>query len=129
MVPFRQLYTPLTWLGTIYRMTEDSLVDMERMFKLLHLQPEVQDQVWPSPLAPRPLLSSPPSSRPSLPPLCHALTVQWHYLFRHHNHEDYLPAGPLPLQPDAQSLNVTKGAIEFDGVSFSYDGGVTPVLR
>ena len=29
-----QLYTPLTWLGTIYRMTEDSLVDMERMFKV-----------------------------------------------------------------------------------------------
>jgi len=32
-----QLYTPLTWLGTIYRMTEDSLVDMERMFKLLQV--------------------------------------------------------------------------------------------
>ncbi len=70
-----QLYTPLTWLGTIYRMTEDSLVDMERMFKLLHLQPEVLDR------------------------------------------------------PGAPALNVSEGAIEFDQVSFSYDGGVTPVLR
>jgi len=70
-----QLYTPLTWLGTIYRMTEDSLVDMERMFKLLHLQPEVRDR------------------------------------------------------PGAQALNVSEAAIEFDNVSFSYDGGATPVLR
>ena len=70
-----QLYTPLTWLGTIYRMTEDSLVDMERMFKLLKYQPEVTDA-------------------PAAPP-----------------------------------LNVTDGAIQFDEVSFSYDGGQTPVLR
>ena len=70
-----QLYTPLTWLGTIYRMSEDSLVDMERMFKLLKLQPEVRDR------------------------------------------------------PAAAALAVSRGAVEFDQVSFSYDGGRTPVLR
>jgi len=70
-----QLFTPLTWLGTIYRMTEDSLVDMERMFTLLKLQPEVKDA------------------------------------------------------PAAPALNVTEGTIQFDQVSFAYDGGSTAVLR
>lgn len=70
-----QLFTPLTWLGTIYRMTEDSLVDMERMFALLKLQPEVKDA------------------------------------------------------PAAPALNVTEGTIQFDQVSFAYDGGSTAVLR
>jgi ABC-type transport system involved in Fe-S cluster assembly fused permease/ATPase subunit len=32
------------WLGTIYRLLQDSVVDMERMFKLLKLRPEVEDK-------------------------------------------------------------------------------------
>ncbi|KAJ1490226.1 P-loop containing nucleoside triphosphate hydrolase protein [Baffinella frigidus] len=38
-----QLHVPLSWLGTIYRMVEDSYVDMERMFSLLDRKPEVAD--------------------------------------------------------------------------------------
>jgi ABC-type transport system involved in Fe-S cluster assembly fused permease/ATPase subunit len=39
-----QLHIPLSWLGTIYRIVEDSYVDMERMFSLLDRKPEVADK-------------------------------------------------------------------------------------
>jgi len=38
-----QLYTPLNWLGTSYRMIKTSLVDLENMYELLSEKPEVQD--------------------------------------------------------------------------------------
>lgn len=38
-----QLYTPLNWLGTSYRMIKTSLVDLENMYDLLEEVPEVKD--------------------------------------------------------------------------------------
>lgn len=38
-----QLYTPLNWLGTSYRMIKTSLVDLENMYELLEETPEVRD--------------------------------------------------------------------------------------
>lgn len=40
-----QLYTPLNFLGTYYRMIQRSFVDMENMFELLNVKPEVVDVV------------------------------------------------------------------------------------
>ncbi|XP_050195949.1 ATP-binding cassette sub-family B member 6 isoform X1 [Myiozetetes cayanensis] len=40
-----QLYTPLNWFGTYYRMIQKSFVDMENMFELLHEEQEVKDVV------------------------------------------------------------------------------------
>jgi len=40
----QQLYVPLTWLGTIYRMVEDSFVDTEKMMQLLAIGPEIRDK-------------------------------------------------------------------------------------
>ena len=38
-----QLIAPLTWLGTIYRMVQDAIVDSERMQQLLDTPAEVTD--------------------------------------------------------------------------------------
>lgn len=40
-----QLYTPLNFLGTYYRMIQRSFIDMENMFELLDTKPEVIDAV------------------------------------------------------------------------------------
>ncbi|XP_056157121.1 ATP-binding cassette sub-family B member 6 [Lampris incognitus] len=40
-----QLYTPLNWFGTYYRMIQNSFIDMESMFKLFEEEEEVQDDV------------------------------------------------------------------------------------
>ncbi|KAM4602266.1 ATP-binding cassette sub-family B member 6 isoform 2-T2 [Polymixia lowei] len=40
-----QLYTPLNWFGTYYRMIQNSFIDMESMFKLFEEEEEVQDHV------------------------------------------------------------------------------------
>jgi ATP-binding cassette subfamily B protein len=40
-----QLYAPLNWLGTSYRMIKTSLVDLENMYELLEEKPEVQDAI------------------------------------------------------------------------------------
>lgn len=40
-----QLYTPLNWFGTYYRMIQNSFIDMESMFKLFEEEEEVKDQV------------------------------------------------------------------------------------
>eukprot|EP00043_Microstomoeca_roanoka_P013838 m.136026 g.136026 ORF g.136026 m.136026 type:complete len:877 (-) comp15861_c0_seq2:159-2789(-) len=38
-----QLYAPLNFFGTYYRMIQSSLIDMENMFDLLQVKPEVED--------------------------------------------------------------------------------------
>ncbi|EGD79239.1 ATP-binding cassette sub-family B member 6 [Salpingoeca rosetta] len=38
-----QLYAPLNFFGTYYRMIQSSLIDMENMFDLLQVTPEVKD--------------------------------------------------------------------------------------
>ncbi|CAJ1086919.1 ATP-binding cassette%2C sub-family B (MDR/TAP), member 6a [Xyrichtys novacula] len=40
-----QLYTPLNWFGTYYRMIQNSFIDMESMFKLFEEEEEVKDVV------------------------------------------------------------------------------------
>ncbi|KAL6484557.1 hypothetical protein MHYP_G00066020 [Metynnis hypsauchen] len=40
-----QLYTPLNWFGTYYRMIQTAFVDMENMFELLTEEKEVKDDV------------------------------------------------------------------------------------
>ncbi|XP_037552438.1 ATP-binding cassette, sub-family B (MDR/TAP), member 6a [Nematolebias whitei] len=40
-----QLYTPLNWFGTYYRMIQNSFIDMESMFKLFEEEEEVKDHV------------------------------------------------------------------------------------
>lgn len=38
-----QLYAPLSFLGTSYRMVKQSLIDVEKMYDLLDEQPDIQD--------------------------------------------------------------------------------------
>ncbi|XP_067299608.1 ATP-binding cassette sub-family B member 6 [Pseudorasbora parva] len=40
-----QLYTPLNWFGTYYRMIQSAFIDMESMFDLLTEEKEVKDDV------------------------------------------------------------------------------------
>ncbi|XP_041835075.1 ATP-binding cassette, sub-family B (MDR/TAP), member 6a [Melanotaenia boesemani] len=40
-----QLYTPLNWFGTYYRMIQKSFIDMESMFILFEEEEEVKDEV------------------------------------------------------------------------------------
>ena len=40
-----QLYTPLNWFGTYYRMIQQNFIDMENMFDLLEEKEEVIDKV------------------------------------------------------------------------------------
>ncbi|XP_067426190.1 ATP-binding cassette sub-family B member 6 [Emydura macquarii macquarii] len=40
-----QLYTPLNWFGTYYRMIQSSFIDMENMFELFNEEQEVKDEV------------------------------------------------------------------------------------
>ena len=45
-----QLFIPMNFLGFVYREVKHSLADMERMFKLLHENTEVQDRPGAAPL-------------------------------------------------------------------------------
>ncbi|XP_058875412.1 ATP-binding cassette sub-family B member 6-like, partial [Acipenser ruthenus] len=45
-----QLYTPLNWFGTYYRMIQSSFIDMENMFELFTEEQEVTDDVNAGPL-------------------------------------------------------------------------------
>lgn len=38
-----QLFSPLNWLGTYYRMIQQSFIDMENMFELLNEEEEIKD--------------------------------------------------------------------------------------
>ena len=57
-----QLIAPLTWLGTIYRMVQDAIVDSERMQQLLDTPAEVTDL--------------PPHSVPQQPDASHDVQLQ-----------------------------------------------------
>ncbi len=45
-----QLYIPLNFLGMIYREIKQSLIDMEKMFKLLRVNAEIKDEATAKPL-------------------------------------------------------------------------------
>uniref|UniRef100_A0A0B7ARX3 ATP-binding cassette sub-family B member 6 n=1 Tax=Arion vulgaris TaxID=1028688 RepID=A0A0B7ARX3_9EUPU len=48
-----QLYAPLNWLGTYYRMIQQSFIDMENMFELLEEEVEVKDVLGAKPIVVR----------------------------------------------------------------------------
>ncbi|CAF1451753.1 unnamed protein product, partial [Didymodactylos carnosus] len=39
-----QLYVPLNWFGTYYRLIQQAFIDMENMLDILDIQPDVQDR-------------------------------------------------------------------------------------
>ena len=46
-----QLYQPLNWFGTYYRMIQQSFIDMENMFELFDVEQEIKDEPDAKPIA------------------------------------------------------------------------------
>jgi len=45
-----QLAQPLAWLGTAWRIIQQGFIDMEKMFVLLDIEPEIKDDLAAGPL-------------------------------------------------------------------------------
>ena len=114
-----QLYQPLNWIGSIYRMIQQNFVEMEQLFALLEEPVDVKDAPNATDLdaASPSLAASPPDAQARshfVPPSAEAAAVN----------ASALSAGP---QGQTQTLQEGTGerrgqwSIEFDNVSFSYD--------
>lgn len=54
-----QLAMPLAWLGTAWRVIQQGFIDMEKMFELLEVQPEIVDTPGAGEPLPKPLFANP----------------------------------------------------------------------
>ncbi|KAG8520896.1 ATP-binding cassette sub-family B member 6, mitochondrial [Galemys pyrenaicus] len=101
-----QLYMPLNWFGTYYRMIQTNFIDMENMFDLLKEEKEVSEERGVASGELEPVVVSPSGT--------HHPVAEAYMLVLFSQVKDLPAAGPLRLQ---------RGQIEFENVHFSYTEG------